>query len=36
MVKNKTLRRPTVLDAEGPFIVHLSNSKTLKKQLKPV
>jgi len=35
-VKRKTLRRPTVHDAEGPFIVHLSNPETLKKRLKPV
>jgi hypothetical protein len=33
--KRKTLRRPTVHDAEGPFIVHLSNPETLKKRLKP-
>jgi len=36
MVKRKTLMRPTVHDAEGPFIVHLSNPETLKKRLKPV
>jgi hypothetical protein len=36
MVKRKTLRRPTVHDAEGLFIVHLLNPETLKKRLKPV
>jgi len=35
-VMRNTLRRPTVHDAEGPFIVHLSNPQTLKKRLKPV
>jgi hypothetical protein len=35
-VRNKTLRRPTVSEAEGAFIVHLLNPRTLKKQLEPI
>jgi hypothetical protein len=32
-VKKRTLRRPTVREAERPFIVHLLYPATLRKQL---
>jgi hypothetical protein len=35
-VNKETPRRPTVRDAEGPFIIHFLNTGALKEQLKLV